>query len=132
MRTLLSGAGRSLPELGSGVLLSVERKEDTGAIPPWYERPNVWVVLVLLSLTFTVGAVVTDVSIRALLENVDRTRPMISNLLDPDWSITGRVVEKLIETVFLALMASALSLPFAFVVSVSASAGTSASRTEVI
>lgn len=115
--TLLRADGRSNAEILAPLRLTIERQEDTSAIPPWYARPNVWVVLGLLGLTFAVGAVVTDISLTALIENVDRTRPMISNLLDPDWSIAGRVIEKLIETVFLALMASALSLPFAFVLS---------------
>ncbi len=117
LQTWLGRDGRSAAEDWARLRLTIERKEGTGAVPAWHTRPNAWVVLGLLVLTFTVGALLTHISLAALFQNVGRTGPMVSNLIDPDWSISGDVIDKLIETVFLALMASALSLPFAFFIS---------------
>ena len=60
------------------------------------------------------GFVLTEFRPSELVENVSDTFPVLSRLFRPDWSIVGAVVEKMVETIFLALMASALALPFAF------------------
>ena len=109
--------GYSDAEAAARVRLAIRRTEDTGAVPAWHRRPNVWAVLVLLLLTFAVGFQITDISPGALTDNIARTKPMIDRLTSPDWSIVPQVIDKLVETVFLALMASTLSLPFAFVLS---------------
>ena len=109
--------GASASEQVARLRLQPRRTEDTGPVPPWYARAGVWAVLVLLGLTFAVGFQITDIALGALTENIGRTTPMIERLTHPDWSIVEVVVDKLIETVFLALMASTLSLPFAFVLS---------------
>lgn len=117
LAAVLHPRGESFAERRARVVLSTRRAEETGAVVPWFRRPNPWVVVVLLGLTFAVGAKMTHFSLPALFEGAGRTGALWDSLFSPDWSITDRVVERLIETVFLALMASTLALPFAFLIS---------------
>ena len=117
LAALLARDGRSLPERRAGVELSLARTAESGPVVSWVRRPNAWIVLGMLGLTFAVGAEVTRFSTAALLEGAGRTSALWDHLFSPDWSITGQVVERLIETVFLALMASSLALPCAFFLS---------------
>lgn len=86
-----------------------------GAHAPWWTRPNAWVGLLLLGLTFAVGWLVADVRLGELLTEAERTRNVWRLLAHPDLSIAGQVVQRMVETVFLAFLASTLALPFAFV-----------------
>lgn len=117
LAALASSDGRSIPERAAGLRLTITRQEDTGPIRPWYRRPNAWAILGILFLTFSIGFSLTEFSLGALMSNMDRTAPIVERLTSPDWSITGDVIDKLIETVFLAFMASVLSLPLAFLIS---------------
>lgn len=82
---------------------------------PWWRRPNAWVVLGLFVLTLAVGVRTTQLDLGALISGGEKTATMWRRLTDPDWSITSKVVGLMIETVFVALTASLLALPFAFV-----------------
>jgi phosphonate transport system permease protein len=107
-------AQRSFAERAAG-LATVAAKAPPTAPPPWWRRPLAWVGLLVLGLTLAVGAQVTRLDVPALFEGAERTGGMWRELLSPDWSITPRVIEGMVETVFIALMASLLALPFAFV-----------------
>jgi phosphonate transport system permease protein len=85
------------------------------ATVPAPPRPLAWLVLLLLGLTVAVGVEVTQLDLAALWSGAERTSGMWRDLTSPDWSIAGQVVERMVETVFIALMASLLALPFAFV-----------------
>jgi phosphonate transport system permease protein len=106
--------GRGLPGRFSGTRTEFRPTRETVKRRPWWQRLNAWVGIVLLVLTFRVGFVLTEFHPSELVENVSDTFPVLSRLFHPDWSIVGAVVEKMVETIFLALMASALALPFAF------------------
>jgi phosphonate transport system permease protein len=108
---------RSLPERVAGVRTTT-RPDDTPQVArPWWRRPNVWILGVALAVTFGVGAALTEFSVARLMGNTDKARRLWGQLLHPDWSVAAPVVSKMIETVFMALMASALALPFAFLLS---------------
>lgn len=109
--------GGSLVEQASGVRLARPPGEDTAPLAPWYRRVNPWVTLALLFLTFRVGSQIAQIELYALWEGWDRAKAIWSQLLDPDWSIADKVLASMVETVFLALMASTLALPFAFLMS---------------
>lgn len=104
---------RSGPEVLAGLWHRPVPGPDREVVP-WVRRPGAWIALLLLGLTFAVGVKVTDLAPGRLVEGAAHTRELRERLLDPDWSITPRVVGLLVETVYLALMASALALPFAF------------------
>lgn len=107
-------AGRSLAGRASGTRTELRPVRETVKRRPWWQRLNAWVGFFLLVLTFRVGFVLTDFKPSELIDGFSDTFPVLSRLFDPDWSIVGAVIEKMVETIFLALMASALALPFAF------------------
>lgn len=87
----------------------------TTAPAPWVRRPNAWWVLALLALTVAVGVHVAGVDPRALWRGADRVRPLVGEIVRPDWSVAGRVLGLMVETVFVALIATLLALPLAVV-----------------
>jgi phosphonate transport system permease protein len=106
--------GRSWAERAAG-LRTVFVPTSRAAPAAWHRRVNAWVVLVLLALTLTVGGFVTRLDLGELWSGAGRVRHVLGELVDPDWSIAGRVLELLVETVYVALLASLCALPFAFV-----------------
>ena len=111
---LLRSSGLAWPR---GARLARPPGEQHGSEAAWYRRVNPWVVLVLLGLTFRVGGEITQIELGKLWDGIDRAKALWAQLFDPDWSIVDKVVGSMIETVFLALMASTLALPFAFLLS---------------
>jgi len=114
--SVLGLRGRSLAEVATGAALVRAPGADPEVVP-LARNPRAWIVLLLLALTFAVGAQKAGVRPLALIEGAGRTERLWNHLLAPDWSVSGRVLDLLVETVFLALMASALAVPFAFVLS---------------
>lgn len=108
---------RSMGERFAGVRPTLRPVPETQVPPPWHRRPNVWVVLTLLTLTFAVGFSVTQVKLGELVSGWDRAKPMLRELTSLDWSATRLVLAKIVETIFIALVASSLALPVAFVFS---------------
>ncbi len=106
--------GRGVVDRLAGTHTVTLRPNASAIHRPWWKRGASWALLVVLLLTFAVGFLLTRFRPLELVTNIDRTANMWSRLLSPDWSIAARVAEKMVETVFLALMASALALPFAF------------------
>jgi phosphonate transport system permease protein len=106
-------AGRSWAERLAG-LSTVEVPIPRAAPAPWWRRANAWVALTVLLLTFAVGGWITQVDVRELWEGAGRARRLFRELASPDTSIAGQVVTLMIETIYIALLASALALPFAF------------------
>ncbi len=107
-------AGRSPAERLSGLVTVGVPAARTGA-PPWWRRVDGWVVALLLLLTLGAGLSVTRLDLEALWDGRARGWNVIRLLADPDGSIVGAVAERMVETVFLGLMASLLALPFGLV-----------------
>jgi phosphonate transport system permease protein len=105
---------RSPAERGAGVRTVVVPVPRT-APPSWWRRVNAWVVLALLALTFAVGGLITEVDVRELWVGAGHADPIFRALASPDTSIAGEVATLLVETIYIALLASTLALPFAFV-----------------
>lgn len=108
---------RSLGERLADVQSTLERRPPAPDALPWYRRPTLVAVLGLLLLTLAVGWLVTGFEPSELVAGAEKTVPMWRQLLDPDWSITGAVVAKMVETIFIALIASVIAVPIAFVLS---------------
>lgn len=113
--SLRTGRARSLPERLAGTYTTVAPVPPSNTVRPWYQRFEPYVVLTLLALTIWVGVLVTQFEPGKLVERADAAKGLWARLASPDWSITGKVLTHLIETIFLAFMASLLALPFAFV-----------------
>ncbi|MDJ0973276.1 MAG: phosphonate ABC transporter, permease protein PhnE [Planctomycetota bacterium] len=110
----LDAQGRSLGERIAGVRPTLRPVPQTKVPGPWHRRPNSWIVILLLLLTFSVAYLLTQVKLGELISGWERARPMLGQLTSPDWSITESVIDKVVETVFIALLASSLALPVAF------------------
>lgn len=104
---------RSFAERAAGVR-TVAVPIPRTAPPPWWRRPNAWVVVTLLLLTFVVAGWITEVDLAELWTGAGRPRQVLRDLFSPDASIAREVVGLMVETVYIALLATALALPFAF------------------
>jgi phosphonate transport system permease protein len=76
-----------------------------------------WELLLFLLVTLVVGAVVTQFSIIELLdvEGIKGAGRLFYGLSHPNWSLLPRAVLNIIQTVYMAFMATALAIPLAFV-----------------
>src|SRR5262249_40141884 len=90
-----------------------------GVARPWYLEAWGVQVCLLLVTTLAVGYVVVRINILELVDE-DSFYPamrMFGQLFRADWSILPKAILKIIETVYIAFMATALAIPIAFVLS---------------
>jgi ABC-type phosphate/phosphonate transport system permease subunit len=84
---------------------------------PWY-RTQVGVTGAILALvTFVLGWQITEIDLYSVFTRADRMANIVDRLVRPFWPVAGLLLEKMIETIFLALMATAFSIPLAALVS---------------
>jgi phosphonate transport system permease protein len=104
--------GLTLHDRMSGTM--VVPREKTGLAVPWYREGWKVFLLLLFLLTVTVGWMVTEVRPSAVFSGIDSAGRIVSGLLKPDLDILVPMLGKMVETVFLAFMATVFALPFAF------------------
>ncbi len=75
--------------------------------------------LVLLILTFILGVQLTESSFTALFssEGIQGAKNIFLSLMNPNWKIIGMVSVAMVQTIFIAFMATALAVPIAFIFS---------------
>ncbi|RYZ90916.1 MAG: phosphonate ABC transporter, permease protein PhnE [Proteobacteria bacterium] len=85
----------------------------------WYKTFSGWQLLLFLIVTFIVGVKTTKVSITELLDEDGFAGAMrlFHGLFSPNLDILPKAVLNIIETVFMAFMATSLAIPVAFVMS---------------
>ncbi|NCN41735.1 phosphonate ABC transporter, permease protein PhnE [bacterium] len=78
-----------------------------------------WQLWVTLIVTFVVGAIQTKVSIYELTDEAgfNGAVRLFKGLANPNYDILPRAILKVIETIFIAFMATILAVPVAFVIS---------------
>lgn len=78
-----------------------------------------WQMGVVLLVTFVVAVVKTEFSMLELFDKdgFDGAMRLFGNLFDPNWEVLPRAILEIIETIFMAFLATALAIPFAFVLS---------------
>jgi phosphonate transport system permease protein len=123
--------------LGAGVSLAVNAKGFKSLGEMIFEPPHMkakdqqgsvwrlfwpWQLLVFLILTFTVGIKVTQFSLTEIFDEYGFAGAMrlFQGLASPNWDILPMAILKIIETIFMAFMATSLAIPFAFVLSFAA------------
>ena len=86
---------------------------------PWYKTFWGWQAFLVLLLTIVVGFIMTKFSIYEISnpDGVAGALRLFGKIFDPDWSILPRAVNNIIETLFMAFIATILAIPFAFVLS---------------
>jgi ABC-type phosphate/phosphonate transport system permease subunit len=84
---------------------------------PWY-RTQVGLTTALVAVvTLVLGWNITQINLYYVFTRADRMTNMTDRLFRPYWPVIGALVEKMIETIFLALMATIISIPIAALVS---------------
>lgn len=85
----------------------------------WWKTFSGWQFLILIVTTFVVGVYKTQFSITELLDEDGFAGAMrlFNGILHPNLALLPRAVLNIIETIFMAFMATALAIPFAFVMS---------------
>lgn len=78
-----------------------------------------WQLLVVMITLFIVGLIKTNFSFYELLneDGFNGAKRLFAGIFSPNWDILPRAVLNIIETIFMAFMATALAVPIAFVLS---------------
>ncbi len=85
----------------------------------WYQTFWAWQLILFTVMTFVVGLEITQASMIRLLEaeSFYPTMKLFSALMRPNWELLPRAVLMMIETIFLAFIATSLAIPIAFILS---------------
>lgn len=85
----------------------------------WYTAFWGWQLAVTLLVLFSVGIVKTHFSFRELLDEdgFGGAKRLFLGIFNPNWQVLPAAVQNIIETIFMAFLATILALPFAFVLS---------------
>lgn len=75
--------------------------------------------LLLIFMTFALGLILTDFSFYSLFsyEGMSGAKRIFLNLFQPNFSIIGMVLNAMVETIFIAFLATFFAIPLAFILS---------------
>lgn len=90
---------------------------ETAKAGRWYQRLWGLKVIFLLVMTIVVGYVIVEIQPVKFFMHFRNARGIVSGLLHPNFDILNSMLFALAESVMLALMATIISIPFAFVLS---------------
>lgn len=78
-----------------------------------------WQLTLLMALTFWIGGEVTKASLFELFDadGFAGVARLFGDLTSPNWSILPLAIVNIVETIFMAFLATTLAIPFAFVLS---------------
>lgn len=104
--------------LGEQIFEPAHRKA-VGTQNSWYKTFWGWQLLILLVVTFIVGLQKTKFSLDELLneDGFDGAIRLFKGIFHPNFSILPKAVLNIIETIFMAFLATILAIPVAFVLS---------------
>lgn len=115
----LAVSARGVKTLGEVIFAPPHKRMATASPAPLHK--TLWGIELILALAATIvmGYVVTDVSIQRLLDydSITHAGRLFAQLANPDWSILPKAIMKIIETIYIAFMATAVAVPIAFVLS---------------
>lgn len=85
----------------------------------WYKHLWGWQLAVALGTLFIVAIFKTQTSLFELLDKdgFAGAKRLFSALFNPEWTVLPDAINNMIETIFMAFLATALAIPFAFVLS---------------
>ncbi len=84
---------------------------------PWTHTLRGWVIAVFLELTLFTGWLVTEVDLGTFLTKFSKASGIVRGLVHPSGAVLHQGVILLVQTVFLAFMATAFAIPAAFALS---------------
>jgi phosphonate transport system permease protein len=82
---------------------------------PWTRTLSGWLVAVLIELTFFTGWLITELDLVTFLTKAGKAADIVWGLAHPSSSVLHEGLILLVQTVFLAFMATAFAIPVAFV-----------------
>jgi phosphonate transport system permease protein len=85
----------------------------------WYRSVWGWQLIVLLLVSFAIAIIKTEFSFIELLDQngfAGAVR-LFKGLFNPNWEVLPRAVLNIVETIFMAFLATSIAIPFAFVLS---------------
>lgn len=105
-----------LKTLGEVIFESAHQKAKAIA-KPWYQTIWGWQLLIFLVVTTVMGIIVTKFSFVELLDEdgFKGAVRLFKGLASPNLDILPKAIVNIIETIFMAFMATALAIPIAFV-----------------
>ena len=83
----------------------------------WSRTLRGWFAVLFIELTFFAGWLITEVDLPAFLTKFSKASDIVRGLVHPSMSILHQGVVLLVQTVFLAFMATAFAIPIAFALS---------------
>ncbi len=97
-------------------ILRVQKKPEGVAQKPFFKTFSGVATVVVLLTTFIFGWNLTEMKFYSLLsvEGVSGATRIFSALLQPETSILPKVLSEMMETIFIAFMATAIAVPIAF------------------
>lgn len=109
---------KSIKTLGE-TLFEPDYKKVLNQEVPWYQSFSQWHLIILLLVLFVVGIKVTEFSVIKLLDidGYNGVKRIFKELLNPNFEILPIAVLRMIETIFMAFLATAMAIPIAFVLS---------------
>ena len=81
---------------------------------PWDRTLRGWFTLLFVELTFFTGWLVTEVDLGTFFTNFDKAAGVVRGLLHPSGAVLFEGLILLVQTLFLAFMATAFAIPPAF------------------
>lgn len=101
------------------VLFESDSKNDQFEEKPFYKTFSQWQLIVLLLFLFGAGLVITEFSIYKILDKggISGAMRIFYKLVHPNFSLLPVGVLRMIETIFMAFLATAFAIPLAFVLS---------------
>jgi phosphonate transport system permease protein len=83
----------------------------------WTRTLRGWFSLLLLELTFFTGWLITEVQLVTFLTKFSKASDIVRGLLNPSGEVLHQGLVLLVQTIFLAFMATAFAIPVAFALS---------------
>jgi phosphonate transport system permease protein len=107
--------GRTIVERTNSVLKSVRKADDSR----WMTSPAGIFSVTLMLFTLYAGFLVTKIDMIKLFsaKGLQGAANIFGSLVQPDWSIVPAVINSMVETIFIALMATLIAVPIAFATS---------------
>ncbi len=91
--------------------------DKTEAAIPWTHTLRGWFTVLLIQLTFFSGWLITEVELVSFLTQFSKAQDIVRGLVNPSSTILHQGLILLVQTIFLAFMATAFAIPVAFALS---------------
>jgi phosphonate transport system permease protein len=101
------------PSPGQSLVLGIREEKLT----PWTRTLRGWFGALLIELTIFTGWLITEVQLVTFLTQFNKASDIVRGLLNPSSTILHQGLVLLVQTVFLAFMATAFAIPVAFCLS---------------